>query len=295
MKTEKKNNLPIRIPSSKAVKLAGGRLGGGERLFLIAGPCVVEDRDTMFRTAEALANLAARLGVVLAFKASYLKANRSAAGSPRGPGLENGLELLGEVGRKFGLPLCTDIHETTHAATAAQVVDILQIPAFLSRQSELIEAAAATGKIVNIKKGQFMSARQAALAAEKARGAGDGGVLLTERGTFFGYGDIVVDYRSLQCMGESGCPVVFDATHSVQQPGGAGQISGGSREYIPVLARAAVAAGVDGLFLEVHPEPARALSDPHTSLSIEQAGELIPGLVELGDYVREEFGFSGTE
>ncbi len=171
----------------------------------------------------------------------------------------------------------------------------MQIPAFLSRQSELIEAAAATGRIVNIKKGQFMSAPQACQAADKARAAGDGGVLLTERGTFFGYGDLVVDLRSVQGMAASGCPLVFDATHSVQQPGGAGQVSGGSREYIPLLSRAAVAAGVDGLFLEIHPDPSQSASDPHTSLSIEQAGRLIPGLVEFGDYVRDKFRSAGTE
>ena len=295
MITENKNNLPVGISTSKAVQIAGGRLGGGERLFVIAGPCVVEDRDTLFRTAEALKGLCGKLGVTLVFKASYIKANRSAAGSPRGPGLDDGLKLLGEVGRKFELPLCTDIHETTHAAPAAEVADILQIPAFLSRQSELIEAAASTGRIVNIKKGQFMSAAQAVQAAEKAKAAGQGGVLLTERGTFFGYGDLVVDFRSLRGMAENHCPLVFDVTHSVQQPGGAGQVSGGSREYIPLLARSAVAAGVDGLFLEVHPDPPKSLSDPYTSLCIEQARQLIPGLVELGDYVRDKYRITGAE
>ncbi len=287
MNSAKKNDAACGPFSGNVVGIAGGRLGGGERLFLIAGPCVAESREVMFRTAEALAELAGGLGVPLVFKASYLKANRSDSSSPRGPGLEAGLELLAETGAKFSLPLCTDIHESTQASLAAKVVDIIQIPAFLSRQTELIEAAAATGRVLNIKKGQFMSADQACQAADKAAGAG--GVLLTERGTFFGYGDLVVDFRSLRGMRASGCPVVFDATHSVQQPGAAGAISGGSRQNLPLLARAAVAAGVDGLFLEVHPDPPASLSDPHTSLSIEQAKELIPQLVELGDYVREKF------
>ncbi len=293
MNSAKRNNAVPGPFSSGAIELAGCRLGGGERLFLIAGPCVVESRDLMFRTAEALAELAGGLGVPLVFKASYLKANRSSAASPRGPGMEKGLELLALTGEKFSLPLCTDIHESTHAALAAGAVDILQIPAFLSRQTELIEAAAATGRVVNIKKGQFMSSAQACQAAAKAAGAG--GVMLTERGTFFGYGDLVVDFRSLRGMRAAGCPLVFDATHSVQQPGGAGAISGGSREHIPALARAAVAAGVDGLFLEVHPDPPKSLSDPHTSLSIEQARELIPQLVELGDYVRDKVRPAGIE
>lgn len=295
METGKKSERGPDLFSSEVVRLAGGRLGGGERLFLIAGPCVVESRDIMLRTAEALAVLAGRLGVFLAFKASYIKANRSSADSPRGPGLEEGLKLLAEVGEQFSLPVCTDIHETSHAAPAAGVAAILQIPAFLSRQSELIEAAAATGRVVNIKKGQFMSASQACQAAAKARGAGDGGVLLTERGTFFGYGDLVVDYRSVRGMHQCGCPVVFDATHSVQRPGAAGNISGGSRADLPALASAAVAAGVDGLFVEIHPDPQNSASDPHTSLSIEQAGQLIPQLVELGDYVREKVRSAGIE
>ncbi|HLA41371.1 MAG TPA: 3-deoxy-8-phosphooctulonate synthase, partial [Candidatus Glassbacteria bacterium] len=236
------------------VELAGGRLGGGERLFIIAGPCVVETPEVMFAVAGALAELAGKLGIHLIFKSSYRKANRSALGSPQGPGLEAGLGLLAEIKKKFALPLLTDIHETAEAAPAAAVADVLQIPAMLSRQTPLISAAAATGRVVNIKKGQFMSPELACLAAEKAVRSGSGGVLLTERGTFFGYGDLVVDFRSLAVMAATGWPVVFDATHSVQQPGGAGRSSGGRKEFIPLLARAAVAAGVDGIFLEVHPD-----------------------------------------
>jgi 2-dehydro-3-deoxyphosphooctonate aldolase (KDO 8-P synthase) len=295
MSSAKKNDVAPGPFSSSVIELAGGCLGGGERLFLIAGPCVVESREVMFRTAEAMAKMADGLGVPLVFKASYMKANRSSTESPRGPGLEEGLKLLAETGREFSLPLCTDIHESSHAQVVAEVVDILQIPAFLSRQTELIEAASATGRVVNIKKGQFMSAPQACQAADKAAGAGGGGVMLTERGTFFGYGDLVVDFRSLRSMRFSKCPLVLDATHCVQQPGGAGAISGGSRENIPLLASAAVAAGVDGLFIEVHPDPPGSLSDPHTSLSIEQALELIPQLVELGDYVRQNVRPSGIE
>ncbi|HUU28608.1 MAG TPA: 3-deoxy-8-phosphooctulonate synthase [archaeon] len=269
------------------LELAGRRLGGGERLFLIAGPCVVEDRDTMFKTAGEMAELARRLGLVYIFKSSFLKANRSSAGSPAGPGLEKGLQILGLVKEAFGLPVLTDIHESAQAAAAAQVADILQIPAFLCRQTELIRAAAATGRVVNIKKGQFMAPSLMRLAVEKARLAGSERIMLTERGSFFGYNDLVVDFRSIKEMAACGCPVVFDATHSVQSPGGAGDASGGKKEFVALLARAAVAAGVDGLFMEVHPHPEQALSDRHTMLSLEQAKSLLPPLVELGDYVRE--------
>ena len=241
----------------------------------------------MYETAGALSVLARKLGFCCIFKSSYCKANRSSHDSPRGPGLERGLELLADLRRDFTLPILTDIHETSEAVRAARVADVLQIPALLSRQTALIEAAAATGRVVNLKKGQFMSPELACLAAEKALKAGGGGVMLTERGTFFGYGDLVVDFRSLRVMAESGCPVVFDATHSVQQPGGAGRSSAGRREFIPLLARAAVAAGVDGIFLEVHPRPASAESDPATSLGLDEAGKLITELVELGDHVRK--------
>ena len=269
------------------VELAGRRLGSGERLFLIAGPCVVESRQIMFETAETIAGLAEELGVVCIFKSSFQKANRSSAKSPQGPGLEKGLEMLQLVKESFGLPICTDIHESAQAAAAARVADVLQIPAFLSRQTELIQAAAATGRVVNIKKGQFMDPDLMCLAAEKAYLVGNRRVLLTERGSFFGYNDLVVDFRSVKKMAACGCPVVFDTTHSVQVPGGSGESSGGKREFIALLARAAVAAGVDGLFMEVHPEPAAALSDRHTMLSLEEARKLIPLLVELADYVRE--------
>jgi len=274
---------------SSVVELAGGRLGGGERLFIIAGPCVVEELDLMRRSAEALATIAQKAGIFYIFKSSYRKANRASVGSPAGPGLDRGLEILSRIKEEFHLPICTDIHETTEAAPAAQVADVLQIPAFLSRQTDLLRAAAATGRVVNIKKGQFMGGELAVLAAEKVRHFGGDRVLLTERGSFFGYNDLVVDFRSLQVMAASGSPLVFDATHSVQTPGGTGQSSGGKREFIPLLARAAVAAGVDGLFLEVHPDPAGALSDRQCMLNCKEAEELIPPLVELGDYVRDKW------
>ena len=280
--------LPDR-PKSSVVELAGGRMGGGERLFIIAGPCVVEELDVMRQTAEALSRLAQKIGIVYVYKSSYRKANRSSIGSPTGPGLDKGLEILSRIKEEFSLPICTDIHESAEAAPAAQVADVLQIPAFLSRQTDLLHAAAATGRVVNIKKGQFMGPELAVLAAEKVCHFGGDRVLLTERGSFFGYNDLVVDFRSLQVMAASGSPLVFDVTHSVQTPGGTGESSGGKREFIPLLSRAAVAAGVDGLFMEVHPDPASALSDRQCMLSTEEAENLIPSLVELGDYVRDKW------
>ena len=262
-------------------------VGGGQRLFLIAGPCVVEDAGTMMKTAETMASLAERLGIVFIFKSSFLKANRTAQDSPEGPGLEKGLEILQQVRDSSGLPICTDVHEVSQVGPAAEVAEVLQIPAFLCRQSALIRAAAATGRVVNIKKGQFMDPRLMCAAAEKARAAGGSRVLLTERGSFFGYNDLVVDFRAIARMAACGCPVVFDVTHSVQQPGGAGESSAGQPQFVETLARAAVAAGVDGLFVEVHPDPERALSDRWTQLSLDRAGEILPRLVELADHVRD--------
>jgi 2-dehydro-3-deoxyphosphooctonate aldolase (KDO 8-P synthase) len=269
------------------VEVAGRRLGPGEKLFLIAGPCVVEDRDTMLRIAGTMAELTARLGLAYIFKASFLKANRTSGRSPAGPGLEEGLASLRLVKETFGLPVCTDIHESSQASPVSEVADILQIPAFLCRQTALIQAAAATGRVLNIKKGQFMDPRLMAAAVDKARAAGGSRIMLTERGSFFGYGDLVVDFRSVRVMAGTGCPVIFDVTHSLQAPGGAGDSSGGHREFAGLLARVAVAAGVDGLFLEVHPDPERALSDRLTTLSLDRVGELLPSLVELSDFVRD--------
>ena len=273
--------------SRPVFEISGRPVGGGQRLFLIAGPCVVEDAGTMMKTAETMASLAERLGIVFIFKSSFLKANRTAQDSPEGPGLEKGLEILQQVRDSSGLPICTDVHEVSQVGPAAEVAEVLQIPAFLCRQSALIRAAAATGRVVNIKKGQFMDPRLMCAAAEKARAAGGSRVLLTERGSFFGYNDLVVDFRAIARMAACGCPVVFDVTHSVQQPGGAGESSAGQPQFVETLARAAVAAGVDGLFVEVHPDPERALSDRWTQLSLDRAGKILPRLVELADHVRD--------
>ena len=245
----------------------------------------------MFRAAESLKKLCEEMDIAYVFKSSYRKANRSSEGSPEGPGLERGLEILAEVKREFAVPILTDIHETGEIGAVAEVADILQIPAFLSRQSELIRAAAASGRVVNIKKGQFMGPDLLASAVAKAEAAGGSRIMLTERGTFFGYGDLVVDFRSLAAMAATGCPVVYDATHSVQRPGvaapGGALVSGGDRANIYPLARAAIAAGVDGLFIEAHPEPSKALSDAASMLSLDEAAVMVAKLVQLSDYIRE--------
>jgi 2-dehydro-3-deoxyphosphooctonate aldolase (KDO 8-P synthase) len=228
---------------------------------VIAGPDVLESRELALSTARTLAAHAARLGVPLVFKSSYLKANRSSADAYVGPGLERGLEILAEVKRETGLPILTDVHSIEEVAPAAEVADVLQIPAFLSRQTFLIRAAAETGRVVNLKKGQFLAPDDMARAVEKVTSAGNDKVLLTERGTTFGYHNLVVDMRALGRMRELGFPVVFDATHSVQLPSALGGESGGERPFVALLARAAVAAGVDGVFLETHPDPDRALCD----------------------------------
>jgi 2-dehydro-3-deoxyphosphooctonate aldolase (KDO 8-P synthase) len=231
------------------------------RLFLIAGPCVIENEALCLRVAGALKTTCARLGIFYVFKASFDKANRTSAKSFRGPGLDQGLRVLAKVRAEVGVPVLTDIHNESHAAVAGEVVDILQIPAFLCRQTDLIADAAATGQILNLKKGQFLSPAEMGQVVEKARRAGAKRILVTERGTTFGYNNLVADMRSIPLMQRFGWPVVFDATHSVQLPGGGGDKSGGQRELAPVLARAALAAGANGLFMETHPQPDRALSD----------------------------------
>ncbi len=254
------------------------RLGADQPLVLIAGPCVIESAESCLAQARAVAEIAQRAGFPLVFKASFDKANRTSVSSYRGPGLDEGLRVLANVRRELGVPVVTDIHSPEQAERAAEVVDLLQVPAFLCRQTDLLVAAGRTGKPVNVKKGQFLAPDQMAHAAAKVlAGAEDagvepGGVVLTERGTTFGHGDLVVDMRGLVVMRRTGWPVVFDGTHSVQRPGGLGSASGGDREMVPVLVRAAVAAGVDGLFIETHPEPAKALSDaacvlPHGELA----------------------------
>ena len=233
-------------------------------MFLIAGPCAIESRDIVMHTAETLKQICERLGITLYFKSSYDKANRTGM-SERGVGMEKGLEILQEVKSTFGLPILTDVHESWQCAPVAEVADVLQIPAFLSRQTDLLVAAAKTGKVVNVKKGQFMAPwdmRGAIAKIEEARGERQkAGIWLTERGSSFGYGNLIVDMTSLVKMREYGYPVVFDATHSVQQPSSQAGVTGGNREMVPHLIRAAVAVGIDGLFLEVHPQPEKAISD----------------------------------
>ncbi|MBU3699024.1 MAG: 3-deoxy-8-phosphooctulonate synthase [Candidatus Kapabacteria bacterium] len=242
--------------------------------IIIAGPCLVESRDLIMRVAEHLAGICSTMPVELVLKGSYRKANRTSAGSFSGIGDEQALGFLQEAGRVHGLRTLTDIHSDAEAAMAAEFVDVLQIPAFLSRQTSLLQAAAATGRTVNIKKAQFMAPDDMAKAAEKVTQAGNPNVWLTERGTSFGYHDLVVDFRSLVIMRQTGLPVIFDATHSVQQPS-IGAQSGGRREFIPALARAAAAVGIDGIFVETHPDPASALSDAATQLPLEQMAEFL--------------------
>jgi 2-dehydro-3-deoxyphosphooctonate aldolase (KDO 8-P synthase) len=256
-------------------------------LFLIAGPCVIESREHVIYMAEELKKITSACNVPFVFKASYDKANRTSIKSFRGPGLKEGLKLLKEVRDRVKVPILSDIHELSHAEPAARVLDILQIPAFLCRQTDLLLAAAATGKIVNVKKGQFIAPWEMKNVVDKMHEAGNDAVLLTERGASFGYNNLVVDFRSFPIMQRFGCPVIFDVTHSLQLPGGQGQSSGGQPEYIPHLARAGVAAGVDGLFMEVHDNPAKALSDGPNALELSLLPGLLQELVEIRKCVKK--------
>jgi 2-dehydro-3-deoxyphosphooctonate aldolase (KDO 8-P synthase) len=248
---------------------------GRTPLFLIAGPCVIESAELCLGIARHVKSVCDKLGVTYVFKASFDKANRSSNASFRGPGLTDGLMVLERVKREIGVPVLTDVHETAQVPVAAKVVDILQVPAFLARQTDLLVACGQSGRAVNIKKGQFMSPQEMGNAVEKVRSAGESQVLLTERGTFFGYNRLVNDFTGLAVMKQFGCPVVFDITHSTQQPAGMGNQSGGNPQYSPLLARAAVAAGVDGLFLECHPDPKNAKSDAATMLKLEDVEPLL--------------------
>jgi 2-dehydro-3-deoxyphosphooctonate aldolase (KDO 8-P synthase) len=274
---------------SRAVRVGGVTIGGGAPLAVIAGPCVIESRDGALRHAERLRALAARAGVGLVYKSSFDKANRTALGSFRGVGMDEGLAILAEVRRETGLPVLTDVHEKDQIAAVAGVVDVLQTPAFLCRQTDFIVAVAAAGKPVNLKKGQFLSPAEMARVVEKARSTGNDALLVTERGFAFGYHNLVSDMRALPVLAETGCPVVFDATHSVQQPGGLGTASGGERRFVAPLARAAVATGVDAVFMEVHEDPGRALSDGATSLALSEVPGLLGVLVAI-DRARREAG-----
>lgn len=253
-----------------------------DAFFLIAGPCVLEDAGLNLEIARHIAELSARTGAPAVFKASFDKANRTSADSPRGPGLERGLELLAGIREATGLPVLTDVHEPWQAEVVAEVVDVLQIPAFLCRQTDLLVAAGATGRSVNVKKGQWMAPELMQHSVAKVRAGGGADVAVTERGAAFGYGRWVVDMRSFPLMRDScECPVIFDATHSVQLPGGAGDASGGEPQYIEPLARAAVAAGANGLFVEVHPRPAEAASDGSNTLALDRLGSLLTDLLRL--------------
>jgi 2-dehydro-3-deoxyphosphooctonate aldolase (KDO 8-P synthase) len=263
------------------------RFGAGAPLFLIAGPCVIESEGHALMMAEKLGVVAGELGVPYIFKASYDKANRSSVASYRGPGLKNGLKILAKIKKKTGLPVLTDVHQASEVEAAAEVCDILQIPAFLSRQTDLLVAAGKSGRVVNIKKGQFLSPAEMGNAAEKVASTGNEKIILTERGNSFGYQNLVVDMRSFPIMRKFGYPVVFDVTHSVQLPGGEGKSSGGQPEFIEPLARAGVAAGVDGIFLEVHDNPAKALSDGSNALALGQFRALMEKIVALGGLVRK--------
>jgi len=261
-------------------------LNSRRRLFLIAGPCVIESERLCQSIARRLDSLCRRLRVPYVFKASYDKANRTSGKSFRGPGLEKGLAVLARIREQFGVPVLTDVHTVEQAQAAGEVVDILQIPAFLCRQTDLIEAAVATGKIVNIKKGQFLSPAEMGQVARKAAESGSRRLMLTERGTTFGYNNLVVDFRAIPQMLRAGWPVIFDATHSVQLPGGGGDRSAGQREFAPVLARAAIAAGASGLFIETHPDPDSAASDGPNMIPLGDLPRLLPQLVRLHELLR---------
>ncbi|HAC33071.1 MAG TPA: 3-deoxy-8-phosphooctulonate synthase [Gammaproteobacteria bacterium] len=269
------------------MKIADFEVGVDQPLFLIAGPCVAESRELLLNSATTLRGIADRLQLPIVFKASFDKANRSSSSSFRGPGIEQGLDWLRAVRDETGLPILTDVHTPQQVGPVAEVVDMLQTPAFLCRQTDLIEAVGSCGKPVNIKKGQFLAPGDMQQVVNKAVAAGgDGKVTVCERGVSFGYNNLVVDMRGLAIMRDTGCPVVFDATHAVQLPGGQGDRSGGERQHVPVLARAAVAAGVSGLFMETHPDPANALSDGPNAWPLDRMEELLETLLELDRVVK---------
>jgi 2-dehydro-3-deoxyphosphooctonate aldolase (KDO 8-P synthase) len=274
------------MTNTRELQLGPLRLGGGNPLFLIAGPCVIESEAHAHSMAERVAKIAADAGVPYIFKASYDKANRSSVKAFRGSGLSEGLRILSKIKSDLHLPILTDIHDASQAAPAAEVVDILQIPAFLSRQTDLLVAAAKTGRIVNVKKAQFLSPWDMGNVAEKIAAAGNQKIILTERGASFGYNNLVVDMRTFPVLAKFGYPVVYDVTHSVQLPGGQGHASGGQPEFIEPLARAGVATGVDGIFLETHDNPAAALSDGPNALPLSQLPQLLARLKELSTLVR---------
>ena len=271
----------------REVKVGDAIFGGGRPLVLIAGPCVIESLDHSLRIAEVLKGIASRLGIGLVFKASYDKANRTSVNSFRGPGIDAGLKILARVKSECGLPVLSDVHDLSQIAPAAEVLDVLQIPAFLSRQTDLLAAAGATGRVVNVKKGQFLAPWDMKNAVGKLESVGNRNILLTERGASFGYNNLVVDMRALPIMRETGCPVIFDATHAVQLPGGAGTASAGQRQFVGTLSRAAAGAGIDGLFWEVHEDPDRALCDGPNSLPLDQVEDQLRQVLAIDAIVKE--------
>ena len=276
-----------------SMNLCGFEVGLDQPFFLIAGPCVVESEQLQIDTAATLKEITGELGINFIFKSSFDKANRTSLNSFRGPGMEEGLRVLAEVKRQIGVPVLTDVHEYTPIEEVAAVVDVLQTPAFLVRQTDFIRRVCSAGRPVNIKKGQFLSPWEMKPVVEKAKSTGNQDILVCERGASFGYNNLVSDMRSLAVMRDTGCPVVFDATHSVQLPGGQGSSSGGQREFVPVLARAAVAVGVSGLFMETHPDPANALSDGPNAVPLGRMRALLETLLEL-DAVTKRNGFLET-
>src|ERR1700730_2017692 len=272
---------------AREISIGNFRIGGNEPWVLIAGPCVIESEAHAFMMAERLAEIAARAKMPFVFKASYDKANRSSEQSYRGPGITEGLRILHKIKERFQIPILTDIHEASQASVAAKVAEVLQIPAFLSRQTDLLAAAGKTGRVVNLKKGQFLSPWEMANAVEKIASTGNDRVILSERGASFGYQNLVVDMRSFPILRKTGCPVIFDVTHSVQLPGGEGKSSGGQPEFIEPLARAGTAVGVDGVFLEVHENPAKALSDGTNALPLNQFRSLLEKIKRLAELARE--------
>jgi len=273
------------MDSIEKIKLRDFEIGG-DKLTILAGPCVIETQSILQRTAEGLKKITEKLDINFVFKSSFDKANRSSLSSYRGPGLDKGLEMLAKIKKEFDLPIVTDIHLPEQAAIVAEVADILQIPAFLCRQTDLLAAAAKTGKIVNIKKGQFLAPEQMKPLIQKVEDSGNSNILLTDRGTFFGYNNLVVDFRATPVMQSLGYPVIFDATHSVQLPGANGQCSGGDRRFVPVLAKSAMAAGANGLFFEVHPNPDEALCDGPNMIALEDAEALFKVCKDIFEIVK---------
>lgn len=269
----------------KKIKLKDFEIGG-DKLTILAGPCVIESQEILEQTAEGLKKITQKLDINFVFKSSFDKANRSSIDSYRGPGLEKGLEMLAKIKKDFDLPIVTDIHTPDQAAIAAEVADILQIPAFLCRQTDLLIAAAKTGKIVNIKKGQFLAPEQMKPLIKKVEDSGNSNILLTDRGTTFGYNNLVSDFRAIPIMQDLGYPVIFDATHSVQLPGAQGECSGGDRRFVPVLAKAAMAVGAKGLFFEVHPDPDKAFCDGPNMIALKDAEALFKICKDIFEIVK---------